>query len=259
MAPATGCPGPSSCRQAPGCRGTPREHRESGLSPTISAGRSVCSVTCCGPCAAGCPQPAEWAPWGGAQPPAPGLPASVTAGISRLLGYGALGSLTTLLEGLSFLQLALENSFMYPRDMVLRMVTEMSQAIRAQAEALVRHDDELRRLWEIADIALAVVRGAVRAQLLTDPRGFDAIDDLRLPGVAAPERRLANGRSTAPSSGRCTTSASPTRTATRAPAHRRRRRRCAGRAGASSPIGARSSGRCTRGWGTSSSLPSTRC
>jgi uncharacterized protein with NAD-binding domain and iron-sulfur cluster len=38
-------------------------------------------------------------------------------------------------------------------------------------------DPEVRRIWILADLLLTVMRGIVRHGLLTDPRGFDAIDD----------------------------------------------------------------------------------
>src|SRR5262249_60041553 len=42
-----------------------------------------------------------------------------------------------------------------------------------------RLDDDLalRRVWQVIDLALATIRGNLRSGLLTDPRGFDAIDD----------------------------------------------------------------------------------
>src|SRR5262249_22580808 len=42
-----------------------------------------------------------------------------------------------------------------------------------------RLDDDLalRRVWQVIDLALATIRGNLSFGLLTDPRGFDAIDD----------------------------------------------------------------------------------
>src|SRR5205814_1679142 len=59
-------------------------------------------------------------------------------------------------------------------------------------EARAERDLPLRRLWTIADLTLATLRGIVRHHLLTDPRGFDAIDDydcrewLRMNGASDP-------------------------------------------------------------------------
>ncbi len=35
----------------------------------------------------------------------------------------------------------------------------------------------VRRVWQVIDLTLATLRGEVRFGLMTDPRGFDAIDD----------------------------------------------------------------------------------
>jgi uncharacterized protein with NAD-binding domain and iron-sulfur cluster len=50
------------------------------------------------------------------------------------------------------------------------------QAARERLQVLVKRDDELRRVWEIVDIMLAVIRGSLREGLLVSPNGFDAID-----------------------------------------------------------------------------------
>jgi uncharacterized protein with NAD-binding domain and iron-sulfur cluster len=48
----------------------------------------------------------------------------------------------------------------------------------------------VRRLWEVVDLLLAVIRGGIRFRLIFDPRGFDAIDEydsrewLRLNGAS---------------------------------------------------------------------------
>jgi uncharacterized protein with NAD-binding domain and iron-sulfur cluster len=61
------------------------------------------------------------------------------------------------------------------------MALDLIDRLRATAEQLVgdllRSDRELRRLWEMVDMVLAICRGVVRNGLMTDPRGFDAIDD----------------------------------------------------------------------------------
>src|SRR6185436_15456123 len=77
-----------------------------------------------------------------------------------------------------------------PEELILRFHAMVVEAVRSRLDALTRKDDELRRLWEIVDLVLAVIRGSIRSRLLTDPRGFDAIDDydcrewLRLNGAS---------------------------------------------------------------------------
>ena len=66
--------------------------------------------------------------------------------------------------------------------------------MRRSLENGVEKDDDVRCKWEIIDIALSAIVGMLRFGLMTDPRGFDAIDDyecrdwLRLNGAS--ERSL---------------------------------------------------------------------
>jgi uncharacterized protein with NAD-binding domain and iron-sulfur cluster len=117
-------------------------------------------------------------------------PDAVMAGISRMLRIGELATFGALIEALRIFQVALSAFPQYPESLLIRFQEAITAAVRGQLEALIARDDELRRLWEIVDLALAVVRGALRFQLMTDPRGFDAIDDfdcrewLRLNGAS---------------------------------------------------------------------------
>lgn len=49
--------------------------------------------------------------------------------------------------------------------------------VHQQIEMLTLTDKRQRRLWGAIDVILATLRGIYRFGLLTDPRGFDAIDD----------------------------------------------------------------------------------
>ena len=57
-------------------------------------------------------------------------------------------------------------------------------------EARLEREPAVRRVWQIIDLTLATIRGGIRFGLLTDPRGFDAIDEydsrewLRLNGAS---------------------------------------------------------------------------
>ncbi|WP_164017473.1 FAD-dependent oxidoreductase [Pyxidicoccus trucidator] len=112
----------------------------------------------------------------------------------RLLKYGALATGTALSEALRLLGAALGTPQRLPESLLLRFQEEVAAALRVQLEQRIDGDDELRRVWEIADLVLAIVRGVLRFRLLTDPRGLDAINDydcrewLRLNGAS--ERSL---------------------------------------------------------------------
>lgn len=104
-------------------------------------------------------------------------PLAVVEGIDRFLRYGQLATFTALNEALRFLEVALGVLPQLPENLLLRFTDTIAAAVRDRIDALVTRDDEIRRLWELWDLTLAVIRGAVRYRLMTDPRGFDAVND----------------------------------------------------------------------------------
>jgi len=117
-------------------------------------------------------------------------PNSVMDGIDRFVRYGQIATLTAANEALRFLEGGLRLLPQFTEDLLIRFTDAISRAVRGQIETLVVRDDEVRRLWEMWDLTLAVIRGALRHRLITDPRGFDAVNDydcrewLRLNGAA---------------------------------------------------------------------------
>jgi uncharacterized protein with NAD-binding domain and iron-sulfur cluster len=112
--------------------------------------------------------PATSAPAGGAE--------ALLARLRRFVAYGRLATAGVLLEALGALAAALRSVDPFPSEVLLALHESIAKGLWAEIETLTR-DDELRRLWEIVDLVLAVVRGGIRFGLGTDPRGFDAIDD----------------------------------------------------------------------------------
>ncbi|QSQ22359.1 NAD(P)-binding protein [Pyxidicoccus parkwayensis] len=125
-----------------------------------------------------------------ASAPGVGSPEALLESMARLLKLGGFATLAAVVEALNLLEVALGTLRRYPMELLLRFHDAVASALRGLLEQRVAADDELRRLWEIADLVLAVVRGALRFRLVTDPRGFDAIDDydcrewLRLNGAS---------------------------------------------------------------------------
>lgn len=123
-------------------------------------------------------------------PAAVGTPQALLESMSGLLKYGQFATLAAVVEALGMMELALGTLRRYPENLLLRFHDAVAAALRERFEKLIETDDKLRRLWEIIDMMLAVVRGGLRFRLLTDPRGFDAIDDydcrewLRLNGAS---------------------------------------------------------------------------
>ncbi|MEP7120218.1 MAG: NAD(P)-binding protein, partial [Byssovorax sp.] len=114
--------------------------------------------------------------------PSMDTPSSIGGAIDRVLRYGELATTAALLEAAEVLRTALHilsphlGSANGHQARVLRLIDTLAVAAAHQIGALITDDVELRRVWEIVDIILAVIRGCVRFNLALDPRGFDAID-----------------------------------------------------------------------------------
>jgi uncharacterized protein with NAD-binding domain and iron-sulfur cluster len=112
------------------------------------------------------------------------------ASLARLSSFGMLAGLGTVVEVARWLELVLGELPSFPQSLAGTLLDFIGQSARARLEQLTEVNDETRRLWEVADLLLATMRGAIRFRLAFDPRGFDAIDDydcrewLRLNGAS---------------------------------------------------------------------------
>lgn len=108
----------------------------------------------------------------------PSSPQELLATIQRLIKLGFAGTLGGVIQAVEALALLVENlPETPPTDLALRLLDGVSTTVRRLIESRLGDDDELRRLWEIIDLMLAILRGTLRFGLLTHPQGFDAIDD----------------------------------------------------------------------------------
>jgi uncharacterized protein with NAD-binding domain and iron-sulfur cluster len=120
----------------------------------------------------------------------PPTPEELSALVTRLSRYGALVGLGAAIEAVHWLALVLESATRYPQSLTARLLDTVSELLRKSLAGLTERDDETRRLWEVGELILATLRGAIRFRLAFDPRGFDAIDDydcrewLRLNGAS---------------------------------------------------------------------------
>ncbi len=105
---------------------------------------------------------------------------AVAAAIARLLRYGLIATVAGLGEAVALLELVLRGLPRYSTQIVINLLSAIAAEARRQIEPLIETDGELRRLWEVIDLTLAVITGIVQFGLTTDPRGFDAIDDYEL-------------------------------------------------------------------------------
>lgn len=97
--------------------------------------------------------------------------------VQRLISYGRLATSAAFVEALRVLEAGLRLLPGRGAPLLLRLVDLIDRSARRMLEDLLETNDELRRLWAVADMWLAILRGVLRFGLLADPRGLDAIDD----------------------------------------------------------------------------------
>jgi uncharacterized protein with NAD-binding domain and iron-sulfur cluster len=102
--------------------------------------------------------------------------ARVTA-IGALLRLGQLGTLASLIEGVDLLRRLIGEMPPDSGRLLVPFLEALGTNARLQLRAVISVDDEARRLWTIMDLTLATIRGILRYNLVTHPRGFEIIDD----------------------------------------------------------------------------------
>jgi uncharacterized protein with NAD-binding domain and iron-sulfur cluster len=109
--------------------------------------------------------------------PTGAAPPAIMESMARWLRFGELATLAGLVQAMKVLDMAVRGLPAFPRDLILQFHAAIASAAQRQLHDRTANDDEARRLWEIVDLVLAVVRGIIRFGLVTEPRGFDAIDE----------------------------------------------------------------------------------
>ena len=104
-------------------------------------------------------------------------PSDLRERIGRILSIGQLGTVAALREALRLLEGATRWLPELPQGTLLALHELLKNALELELGRLIREDSGLRRLWEVVDLLLAVVRGFLWHRLLFDPRGLDAIND----------------------------------------------------------------------------------
>lgn len=119
---------------------------------------------------------------------------AILARAKRLLRYGALATAAAAVEALTVAEAALKAVPDVPQAVIVRLLKSVAASVKARIQNWVAMDDDARRRWEIVDLVLACLIGVVRFNLLSDPRGLNAINQfdcrewLRLNGAS--ERAL---------------------------------------------------------------------
>ena len=145
---------------------------------TIASAQTIQHAPAAGPIADACIDQSSTTGTGQSSSSAPAD--EIAAAIARLIRYGLIATIAGLGEAVALLEVVLRALPRYPSEIVINLLTAVSAEARRQIGPLIEADDELRRLWEVIDLTLAVITGIVRFGLTTDPRGFDAIDDYEL-------------------------------------------------------------------------------
>ncbi|MDC0744382.1 FAD-dependent oxidoreductase [Polyangium mundeleinium] len=109
-------------------------------------------------------------------------PGDVLGMIERILRYGQLATTAAVFEAVDLLRTALQSLFaLSPRDSVqatlLRLLDAIGAVVRRELDAIVGGDMGLRRVWEVVELILCIVRGSLRYGLAFHPDGFDAINE----------------------------------------------------------------------------------
>jgi uncharacterized protein with NAD-binding domain and iron-sulfur cluster len=97
--------------------------------------------------------------------------------LSRMLGYGELATLAGMIHGASVLGAIFESASPVAPAVLTTFVDALATSARTLIEARLGNDFTMRRVWQVIDLTIATLRGGLRAGILSDPRGFDAIDD----------------------------------------------------------------------------------
>ena len=110
-----------------------------------------------------------------AAPPEGALDALV-ARLTEALKLGAWAAAAALIESAALVEVLVRMLPQFAENAALRALHGLARVVRGQLEALVSADAGLRCKWEIIDLVLAILVGAVRFRLFLEPRGLESID-----------------------------------------------------------------------------------
>lgn len=107
-------------------------------------------------------------------------PEGLVAAAEKLIRLGHLATVTAIFEAADVLRGMMTT--LMPQaygsgGTALPLVDAIASAAKHQIQMLVSGDHALRRIWQVIDLILAILRGSFLFGLALDPRGFDAIND----------------------------------------------------------------------------------
>ncbi len=98
----------------------------------------------------------------------------------RIIGLGQLAGLAAFVQVVELIRGLVGFGGNNVENTIADLVERAQEFASNQLLTLVHGDPALRRLWTVFDLMLAATRGIIRFGLMTDSRGFDAIDDYDL-------------------------------------------------------------------------------
>jgi uncharacterized protein with NAD-binding domain and iron-sulfur cluster len=105
------------------------------------------------------------------------VPSDPSKRIARLVGLGLIATTAGLVEAVEMLETIFAPRSNYPVNGIAQLLEVIAASARHQIETMIESDPELLVLWHAIDLAMASMRGIIRFGLISDPRGFDAIND----------------------------------------------------------------------------------
>lgn len=97
--------------------------------------------------------------------------------IARLLQLGLLASTAGIVQALGILESVFASTSRAPDRETLALLEQIALSARRLLENVIDRDPQLSLVWQAIDLGITAMLGMVRFGLLTDPRGFDAIND----------------------------------------------------------------------------------
>lgn len=105
------------------------------------------------------------------------IAANMTQRLERMLRFGLFATTAAIVEAVGLLELIFAPGAANPMDAVAQLLEMIGSSASRQLEAMVETDFELQILWQAIDLGAATMRGILRFGLVSDRRGFDAIND----------------------------------------------------------------------------------
>ena len=104
-------------------------------------------------------------------------PEEPAGAVATLLHLGVFAGAATLAEALGLVGTMLRSTPEALAGPWLETALRLCAECRRWIEDRLLADDRYRFIWEVSDLTLATIVGILRHNLLTDPRGLDAIED----------------------------------------------------------------------------------